>query len=111
MTNKLSEVAFVGKAPGTYLMLLGGGYYGQRLNKIYRGQANIPYVPIPLANIIHLYVFRERDGTRDPSHSQAYDQKVCPRETQRRTLWRFRDPCWVYITHHGGKGVVRRYGW
>ena len=32
-----SEVAFVGKAPGTYLMLLGGGYYGQRLNKIYRG--------------------------------------------------------------------------
>lgn len=37
-TNELSEVAFVGKAPGTYLMLLGGGYYGQRLNKIYRGQ-------------------------------------------------------------------------
>jgi sulfite reductase (NADPH) hemoprotein beta-component len=34
----VSEVAFVGKAPGTYSMLLGGGYYGQRLNKIYRGQ-------------------------------------------------------------------------
>lgn len=33
----VAEVAFVGKAPGTYLMLLGGGYYGQRLNKIYRG--------------------------------------------------------------------------
>jgi sulfite reductase (NADPH) hemoprotein beta-component len=32
-----SEVAFVGKAPGNYSMLLGGGYYGQRLNKIYRG--------------------------------------------------------------------------
>lgn len=31
------EVAFVGKAPGSYVMLLGGGYYGQRLNKIYRG--------------------------------------------------------------------------
>ena len=31
------EIAFVGKAPGTYAMLLGGGYYGQRLNKIYRG--------------------------------------------------------------------------
>jgi hypothetical protein len=38
--TKPSEVAFVGKAPGTYLMLLGGGYYGQRLNKIYRGWAN-----------------------------------------------------------------------
>jgi sulfite reductase (NADPH) hemoprotein beta-component len=34
----LIEVAFVGKAPGAYLMLLGGGYYGQRLNKIYRGE-------------------------------------------------------------------------
>lgn len=33
-----TEIAFVGKAPGTYSMLLGGGYHGQRLNKIYRGQ-------------------------------------------------------------------------
>jgi hypothetical protein len=31
------EIAFVGKAPGNYSMLLGGGYHGQRLNKIYRG--------------------------------------------------------------------------
>ena len=36
-TYSLSEIAFVGKALGTYSMLLGGGYYGQRLNKIYRG--------------------------------------------------------------------------
>ena len=35
----LTEVAFVGKAPGTYSMLLGGGYHGQRLNKIYRGSS------------------------------------------------------------------------
>jgi sulfite reductase (NADPH) hemoprotein beta-component len=34
------EVAFVGKAPGTYSMLLGGGYYGQRMNKIYRGMSS-----------------------------------------------------------------------
>ena len=34
----VAEVAFVGKAPGSYMMLLGGGYYGQRLNKIYRGE-------------------------------------------------------------------------
>ena len=56
LTHKtLSEVAFVGKAIGTYLMLLGGGYHGQRLNKIYRGRANFfyylalfsdPYCPI-----------------------------------------------------------------
>ena len=35
--TRAAEIAFVGKAPGTYLMLLGGGFYGQRLNKIYRG--------------------------------------------------------------------------
>ncbi|AMD20963.1 HEL318Cp [Eremothecium sinecaudum] len=32
----LAEVACVGKAPGVYNLLLGGGYYGQRLNKLYR---------------------------------------------------------------------------
>lgn len=39
-SHRLSEVAFVGKAPGTYSMLLGGGYYGQRMNKIYRGTSH-----------------------------------------------------------------------
>jgi sulfite reductase beta subunit-like hemoprotein len=38
-----SEIAFVGKAPGAYMMLLGGGYYGQRLNKIYRGLSRLRY--------------------------------------------------------------------
>lgn len=37
-SNISTEVAFVGKAAGTYSMLLGGGYYGQRMNKIYRGK-------------------------------------------------------------------------
>ena len=32
----LAEVAFVGKAYGTYNMYLGGGYHGNRLNKLYR---------------------------------------------------------------------------
>ncbi|AET39928.1 sulfite reductase (NADPH) subunit beta Ecym_5152 [Eremothecium cymbalariae DBVPG len=32
----LAEVACVGKAMGTYNLLLGGGYYGQRINKLYR---------------------------------------------------------------------------
>ncbi|KDN40693.1 putative sulfite reductase cys-4 [Tilletiaria anomala UBC 951] len=32
----LGEIGFVGKAPGSYLMLLGGGHAGQRLNKIFR---------------------------------------------------------------------------
>ncbi|KAK3687225.1 thiamine diphosphate-binding protein [Podospora appendiculata] len=32
----LAEIAFVGKAFGAYNMYLGGGYHGQRLNKLYR---------------------------------------------------------------------------
>ncbi|KAF9889549.1 hypothetical protein FE257_007259 [Aspergillus nanangensis] len=32
----LAEAAFVGKAFGAYNMYLGGGYHGQRLNKLYR---------------------------------------------------------------------------
>lgn len=32
----VAEVALVGKAPGAYNLMLGGGHHGQRLNKIYR---------------------------------------------------------------------------
>lgn len=32
----LAEVALVGKAPGAYNLMLGGGHHGQRLNKIFR---------------------------------------------------------------------------
>ena len=32
----LAEVAFIGKAPGKYNMYLGGGFKGERLNKLYK---------------------------------------------------------------------------
>ncbi|SMN21993.1 similar to Saccharomyces cerevisiae YJR137C MET5 Sulfite reductase beta subunit, involved in amino acid biosynthesis, transcription repressed by methionine [Maudiozyma saulgeensis] len=32
----VAEIALIGKAPHTYNLMLGGGYYGQRLNKLYR---------------------------------------------------------------------------
>ena len=32
----LAEIAFVGKAPGRYNMFLGGGFAGDRLNKLYK---------------------------------------------------------------------------
>jgi hypothetical protein len=103
----ISEVAFVGKAVGAYVMLLGGGYYGQRLNKIYRGRANIllshPFFSVPYCPSIFL---RERDGARNLSYSQANDQTLRSREARRRTLWRFRDTSWLYITRDGGKGMV-----
>lgn len=40
----LGEIAFVGKAPGTYLMLLGGGHKGERLNKVYRESVMEPEI-------------------------------------------------------------------
>ncbi|KAK9483526.1 hypothetical protein V1527DRAFT_472928 [Lipomyces starkeyi] len=36
----LAEIAMVGKAYGTYNLMLGGGYTGQRLNKLYRASVN-----------------------------------------------------------------------
>ncbi|MBO9597669.1 MAG: NADPH-dependent assimilatory sulfite reductase hemoprotein subunit, partial [Cohnella sp.] len=40
----LAEIAFIGKAPGKYNMYLGGGFRGERLNKLYKeniGEAEI----------------------------------------------------------------------
>lgn len=40
----LAELSFIGKAPGKYNMYLGGGFAGNRLNKLYKeniGEAEI----------------------------------------------------------------------
>lgn len=58
----LGEVAFVGKAPGTYLMLLGGGFYGQRLNKIYRESVTEPEILAILGPMIRRYALERHDG-------------------------------------------------
>ncbi|KZT27745.1 sulphite reductase hemo protein, beta subunit [Neolentinus lepideus HHB14362 ss-1] len=58
----LAEVAFVGKAPGTYLMLLGGGYYGQRLNKIYRESVTEPDILAILKPMIKHYALERLEG-------------------------------------------------
>ncbi|KAG8887561.1 hypothetical protein FRB98_009467 [Tulasnella sp. 332] len=60
----VAEVAFVGKAPGSYLMLLGGGYYGQRLNKIYRENVTEPEILAILAPMIKRYALERHDGER-----------------------------------------------
>ncbi|MCS7460534.1 assimilatory sulfite reductase (NADPH) hemoprotein subunit [Paenibacillus doosanensis] len=49
----LAEVSFIGKAPGKYNLYLGGGFYGQRLNKLYReniGESEILDVLRPILN-------------------------------------------------------------
>ncbi|KAM0786495.1 hypothetical protein ACM66B_001953 [Microbotryomycetes sp. NB124-2] len=57
-----AEIAFVGKAPGSYLMLLGGGYYGQRLNKIFREAVGEQEILDILKPIIKSYALERNDG-------------------------------------------------
>ncbi|KAI0820351.1 sulfite reductase subunit beta [Trametes gibbosa] len=58
----LAEVAFVGKAPGTYSMLLGGGYYGQRLNKIFRESVTEPEILAILKPMIKRFALERHQG-------------------------------------------------
>ncbi|KAG6888289.1 hypothetical protein C0992_008931 [Termitomyces sp. T32_za158] len=60
----VAEVAFVGKAPGTYLMLLGGGYHGQRMNKIYRESVTEPEILAILEPMIKRYALERQPGER-----------------------------------------------
>jgi hypothetical protein len=61
-------------------MVLGGGYHGQRLNKIYRGRANFVFLR-PSILILHFpFLCRDRDRARNPSHSRANDQTLRSRE-------------------------------
>ncbi|KAI9511564.1 sulfite reductase subunit beta [Russula earlei] len=60
----VAEVAFVGKAAGAYVMLLGGGYYGQRLNKIYRESVTEPEILAILRPMIKRYALERHDGER-----------------------------------------------
>ncbi|KPV74492.1 uncharacterized protein RHOBADRAFT_28041 [Rhodotorula graminis WP1] len=57
-----AEIAFVGKAPGSYLMLLGGGYHGQRLNKIYREAVSEDDILTILRPMIKAYAQERLDG-------------------------------------------------
>ncbi|KIJ55400.1 hypothetical protein M422DRAFT_220075 [Sphaerobolus stellatus SS14] len=60
----VAEVAFIGKSPGVYLMLLGGGYYGQRLNKIYRESVTEPEILAILRPMIKHYASDRLPGER-----------------------------------------------
>ncbi|KAJ6606610.1 hypothetical protein DFH09DRAFT_1387849 [Mycena vulgaris] len=60
----VAEVAFVGKAPGTYSMLLGGGYYGQRMNRIYRETVTEREILAILSPMIKRYALERFDGER-----------------------------------------------
>ena len=60
----LAEVAFVGKAFGAYNMYLGGGYHGQRLNKLYRSSIKEDEILEIMQPLIKRYAIERNDGER-----------------------------------------------
>ena len=58
----LAEVACVGKAPGTYNLMLGGGYYGQRINKLYRSSIKEEEILETLKALFKRWSLEREDG-------------------------------------------------
>ncbi len=60
----LSEIAFVGRAPGKYNMYLGGGHAGDRLNKLYREAIGRDEIVTLLRPLILDYAKTRNDGEK-----------------------------------------------
>ncbi|CAG8549022.1 1016_t:CDS:2 [Rhizophagus irregularis] len=60
----VAEIAFVGKAMGTYNLYLGGGFYGQRLNKLYKESLKEDDILRELKPILNRYAKERNDGER-----------------------------------------------
>ncbi|KAF3767536.1 thiamine diphosphate-binding protein [Cryphonectria parasitica EP155] len=60
----LAEVAFVGKAYGAYNMYLGGGYHGQRLNKLYRSSIKEEEILSIMKPLLKQYALEREEGER-----------------------------------------------
>ena len=58
----LAEVAFVGKAYGAYNMYLGGGYHGQRLNKLYRSSIMEDEILLLMKGLLKRYALERESG-------------------------------------------------
>ncbi|KAL8824844.1 MAG: hypothetical protein Q9191_004788 [Dirinaria sp. TL-2023a] len=58
----LAEVAFVGKAYQAYNMYLGGGYHGQRLNKLYRSSIGEEEILGIMKPLIKRYALERKEG-------------------------------------------------
>ena len=60
----VAEVAFVGKAYGAYNMYLGGGYHGNRLNKLYRSSIKEEEILEIMKPLLKRYALERNDGER-----------------------------------------------
>ncbi|OWZ51642.1 sulfite reductase (NADPH) hemoprotein, beta-component [Cryptococcus neoformans c45] len=59
-----AEVAFVGKAPGSYMMMLGGNHLGTRLNKPFLESASEPEILAVLKPMIKRWALERHEGER-----------------------------------------------
>jgi sulfite reductase (NADPH) hemoprotein beta-component len=55
----VAEIAFTGRAPGKYNLYLGGGFHGERLNRLYRENIGEPTILEILGEMLGRYA-RER---------------------------------------------------
>ncbi|KAL4782097.1 hypothetical protein BJX76DRAFT_303579 [Aspergillus varians] len=62
----LAEVAFVGKAFGAYNMYLGGGYHGQRLNKLYRSSIKEDEILDIMKPLLRRYALERNTDGEEP---------------------------------------------
>ncbi|KAJ3720900.1 sulfite reductase subunit beta [Lentinula raphanica] len=60
----VAEIGFLGKAPGAYVMLLGGGENGQRLARVYRENVTEPEILAILAPMIKHYALDRYEHER-----------------------------------------------
>ena len=60
----MAEIAFIGKAPGVYNLHLGGGHYGNRLNRIYREGVNEEQILEILRPMLRRYAKERMPGEK-----------------------------------------------
>ena len=58
----VAEIALIGKAPHTYNLMLGGGYYGQRLNKLFKASVKDDDVIGILKPLFKRWALERQDG-------------------------------------------------
>ncbi|MEP2774701.1 MAG: NADPH-dependent assimilatory sulfite reductase hemoprotein subunit [Luteolibacter sp.] len=60
----IAELGFVGKGPGRYNVLLGGGFHGQRLSKLYRSDVPAEEIKALLDPVFASYAKEREEGER-----------------------------------------------
>jgi sulfite reductase (NADPH) hemoprotein beta-component len=60
----ISEIAFVGRSPGRYNMYLGGGFAGERLNRLYKEMLNEEEILAELKPMIEKYAKERLKGEK-----------------------------------------------